>query len=51
MLQWVIRKIIGSKNQRVLKQIWPTVGEINRIEEGLQAQKESILQEKTAAWK
>ncbi len=51
MFQWVIRKIIGSKNQRVLKQIWPTVGEINRIEEKLQTQDESVLIEKTTAWK
>ncbi|MFK5922845.1 MAG: preprotein translocase subunit SecA [Verrucomicrobiota bacterium] len=51
MFQWVIRKIVGSKNQRVLKQIWPTVGEINRIEEGLQSQDESVLKEKTAEWK
>jgi preprotein translocase subunit SecA len=51
MFQWVIRKIVGSRNQRVLKQIWPTVGEINRIEKELQGQEESVLKEKTAAWK
>ncbi len=51
MFQWVIRKIVGSKNQRVLKQIWPTVGEINRFEEGFQSQDESVLKEKTTAWK
>ena len=51
MFQWVIRKIVGSKNQRVLKQIWPAVGEINRFEEELQKQDESILKEKTVAWK
>jgi len=51
MFQWVIRKIVGSKNQRILKQIWPTVGEINQLEKELQAQKESVLREKTATWK
>ncbi|MCF6312392.1 MAG: preprotein translocase subunit SecA [Verrucomicrobiales bacterium] len=35
----------------MLKLIWPTVGEINRIEEGLQSQDASVLKDKTAEWK
>ncbi len=51
MIQWIIKKIIGSKNQREVKRIWPIVREINRLEEELQSQPDSVLREKTAAWK
>ncbi|HUF62430.1 MAG TPA: preprotein translocase subunit SecA [Verrucomicrobiales bacterium] len=51
MLQWIIKKIVGNKNQRTLRKLWPTVREINRLEEALQSQPEEVLREKTAAWK
>ena len=51
MLQWTIKKLIGSKNQRVLKRMWPTVQKINQLEEELQKLPEEALREKTAAWK
>ena len=51
MLQMILRKIVGSKNQRELKKLWPVVQQINRIEEGLQQQPESVLHEKIAAWR
>ncbi len=51
MLHWILRKIVGSKNQRELKKLWPVVQQINRLEEQLQQQPESVLQEKTAQWK
>ncbi|CAN5290412.1 preprotein translocase subunit SecA [soil metagenome] len=51
MVQWLIKKIVGSKNQRELKRLWPVVQRINELEEELQNQPESVLQEKTAAWK
>jgi preprotein translocase subunit SecA len=51
MLHWILRKIVGSKNQRELKKLWPIVQQINRLEEELQQQPESVLQAKTAQWK
>jgi preprotein translocase subunit SecA len=51
MLHWILRKIVGSKNQRELKKLWPNVQHINKLEQELQAQPESVLQAKTAAWK
>ena len=51
MLQLILRKIVGSKNQRELKKLWPVVQQINKLEEQLQQQPESALQEKVAAWR
>jgi len=51
MLHWILRKIVGSKNQRELKKLWPIVQQINKFEEQLQSQPESVLQAKTAQWK
>ncbi len=51
MFQWIIKKIVGNKNQRTLRKLWPTVQEINRLEQALQGQPEEVLREKTAAWK
>ncbi len=51
MLQWVIKKIVGSKNHRTVKKIWPIVREINRIEEELQSQPDDVLRQKSADWK
>ena len=50
MFQWVLKKIIGSKNQRELKKIGPVVEQINALEEALQKQDESVLRDKTVAW-
>ncbi|MFV1995691.1 MAG: preprotein translocase subunit SecA, partial [Verrucomicrobiales bacterium] len=44
-------KIIGSKNQRELKRLWPIVRKINELEEELQTRSEDHLREKTVAWK
>ena len=51
MLQLILRKIVGSKNQRELKKLWPVVQQINKLEEQLQQQPESVLHEKVAAWR
>ena len=50
MFDWIIRKIIGTKNQRTIKKIWPTVQQINALEEKLQSLPEETLRERTAAW-
>jgi preprotein translocase subunit SecA len=51
MLGFIIKKIIGSKNDRVVKRMWPQVHRINEIEASLQSQPDEALREKTAAWK
>ena len=34
-IQWVLRKIIGARNQRAPKCLWPLVKKINACEESL----------------
>jgi preprotein translocase subunit SecA len=51
MIKWILQKIVGSKNQRELRRIRPSVGRINEIEEALQREPESKLLEMTAKWK
>ncbi len=51
MFTWIIKKVIGSKNQRTIKRLQPVVAEINRIEQGLQAEPEEALRERTTKWK
>ena len=35
MWDWVLKKIVGTKNERTLKKIEPFVREINALEPGL----------------
>lgn len=51
MLKWILKLIVGSRNQRILKGVAPIVQRINAIEEDLQNEPEEILQKKTAEWK
>jgi preprotein translocase subunit SecA len=51
MVKWILKLIVGSRNQRVIKKIVPLVERINAFELALQSQPESILLEKTAVWK
>ncbi len=51
MLNWLIKKIIGSKNTREIKRLSKTVEEINRIEATLQRASMDDLVRKTNAWK
>ncbi len=51
MVKWLLKTIVGNKNQREIKKILPLVDEINSIEESLQSQPDEVLTEKTAAWK
>jgi preprotein translocase subunit SecA len=46
-LKW----ILGSKNDRELKKLWPLVRQINEIETGLQKLSDDELRQKTADWK
>src|SRR6059036_1449727 len=51
MIGFIIRKIVGSKNDREVRRLRPLVAKINEIESTLQAQPAEVLREKTAAWK
>src|SRR5687768_5870739 len=50
MFEW-FKKIIGSKNAREVKKLWPVVRKINEIEAGLQSLPDEALRQKTAEWK
>jgi preprotein translocase subunit SecA len=47
MLNWIVQKIVGTKNQREVKRLQPAVQKINEIEKGLQSLSEEQLQRKT----
>jgi preprotein translocase subunit SecA len=51
MVSWILRKIVGSKNQREVKRMAPTVRRINEIEETLRNKSDEDLRNMTAAWK
>jgi preprotein translocase subunit SecA len=51
MVNWLLKKIIGSKNTREIRRMRPTVDRINEIERGLQRLSDEELRAKTAAWK
>jgi preprotein translocase subunit SecA len=51
MFEWIIKKIIGTKNQRTVKRLQPVVAEINRIEAQLQNESDDALRERCAKWK
>ena len=51
MIGFIIKKFIGSKNDREVKRLRPLVDKINLIEAELQKQPEDVLRQKTAAWK
>ncbi|MBV5336541.1 MAG: preprotein translocase subunit SecA, partial [Deltaproteobacteria bacterium] len=51
MISTLIRKVIGSKNERELKRLWPLVAKINALEPQIQALSDDQLQERTAEFK
>ena len=51
MVGWILRKIIGSKNQREVKRLAPMVRRINEIEEKLRNVSDDELRQRTADWK
>jgi preprotein translocase subunit SecA len=51
MINWLLKKIIGSKNQREIRKMLPIVRRINEIEQGLQRETDDALRARTAAWK
>jgi preprotein translocase subunit SecA len=51
MVGWILKKILGSKNQREIKRLMPTVHRINELDEQFKALSDDDLRAKTAAWK
>src|SRR5256714_4251238 len=51
MVGWILKKILGSKNQREIKRLMPMVGRINELDEQFRALSDDELRAKTAAWK
>jgi len=51
MIGYIIKKLIGSKNEREVRKMRPMVTKINEIEQSLQALSDDDLRAKTAAWK
>jgi preprotein translocase subunit SecA len=50
MVSWILKKILGSKNQREIKRMRPMVQRINELEEQLRHVSDDELRAKTAAW-
>jgi preprotein translocase subunit SecA len=51
MVGWILKKIVGSKNQRELRRFTPTVRRINEFDEQFKNLSDDALRAKTAAWK
>src|SRR5438067_7849051 len=51
MVGWILKKILGSKNQRQIKRMAPFVQRINELDEQFKALSDDDLRAKTAAWK
>ena len=51
MVGWIIRKALGSKNQREVRRLRPIVEQINRLEQENQTLSDEQLREKSANWK
>jgi preprotein translocase subunit SecA len=51
MFNWILKTIVGSKNQRELRRIQPVVRQINEIEQTLSELSDEALRAKTSAWK
>ncbi len=50
MVKWLIKKIVGSQNERRVKKLWPVVRQINQHTEALKSLSDEDLQAKTRAW-
>ena len=51
MINWITKKIVGSKNQREIRRLQATVQQINKTEETLRSLSDDALREKTKEWK
>jgi preprotein translocase subunit SecA len=51
MVGWILKKILGSKNQREIKRLMPLVRQINELDEQFKTLSDDDLRAKTTAWK
>src|SRR5213082_566962 len=51
MVGWILKKIVGSKNQRELRRLAPMARRINEFDEQFKPLSDEDLRGKTAAWK
>jgi preprotein translocase subunit SecA len=51
MVGWILKKILGSKNQRELKRLAPIVRQVNEFDEQFKNLSDDELRAKTVAWK
>ncbi|MST93841.1 MAG: preprotein translocase subunit SecA [Pedosphaera sp.] len=51
MIQFIVKKVFGSKNEREVRKLRPRVAKINEFEAELQNVSDDALRQKTAAWK
>ncbi len=51
MVSWILKKFLGSKNQREVKRMMPAVSQINELDEQFKALSDDELRAKTAVWK
>jgi preprotein translocase subunit SecA len=51
MVGWILKKILGSKNQRELKRLMPIVRRINEFDEQFKNLSDDALRAKTVLWK
>jgi len=51
MLGAIVKKVIGTKNDRELKRLWPLVDEINSLEEEVAALSDDEIRARTASFK
>src|SRR5690554_1031069 len=51
MLKYVIRKFVGTKNQRELKKLEPLVARVNELEPRMRALKDEDFARQSAEWK
>jgi preprotein translocase subunit SecA len=51
MFNWILKTIVGSKNQRELRRIQPLIDQVNQIEQTLGELSDDDLRGKTVAWK
>ncbi|MEI6713756.1 MAG: preprotein translocase subunit SecA [Verrucomicrobiota bacterium] len=51
MIQWLLKKVIGTQNSRLVKSLAPIVQEINKIEQDYQRLSDEELRAKVSAWR
>src|SRR3989338_7645336 len=51
MISWVVKKIIGTKNEREVKKLWPLIARINEFEASYQKLTDEELQAKTSEFR